>query len=143
MSIVCRSPKSARSRRQVKIPESLTSQLREYKDILQTERAALGGIPEDSDFVFCHVNGNPRDERSVQRGFDRVLRVAGLPHIRFHDPRYTHALLLLRAGVHPKAVSESLGHGSMSFTLDGYSHLISGLQEAAATRLEALLGGIL
>ncbi|MBE9506192.1 MAG: tyrosine-type recombinase/integrase, partial [Chloroflexi bacterium] len=97
----------------------LTRQLREYRDTLQTESAALEGSLPDSDFVFCQVNDNPRDERSVQRGFGRVLRIAGLPHTRFHDPRYTHAPLLLKAGVHPKAVGESLGHGSVSFTLGG------------------------
>jgi len=134
-------PKSARSRRQVVLPESLTRRLREHKATIEAERASLGASLSDSDFVFCQVDGKPRDERSVQRGFERVLRLAGLPHIRFHDLRHTHATLLLKAGVHPKIVSERLGHGSVSFTLDVYSHVMPGLQEAAAVQFEALLGG--
>jgi len=43
--------------------------------------------------------------------------------------------------VHPKVVSERLGHGSVSFTLDVYSHVMPGLQESAAAKLEALIGG--
>ena len=46
--------------------------------------------------------------------------------------RHTHANLMLRAGVNPKIVSERLGHSTVSLTLDVYSHLVPGLQEAAA-----------
>jgi integrase len=49
---------------------------------------------------------------------------AGLPYIRFHDLRHTCATLLLTQGVHPKIVSEKLGHSSIAMTLDTYSHVI-------------------
>ena len=49
--------------------------------------------------------------------------------LRFHDLRHTHATLMLKSGVHPKIVSERLGH---AFILDTYTHVVSGLQEAAA-----------
>ena len=62
-----------------------------------------------------------------------------LPHIRFHDLRHTHAILMLKAGVHPKIVQERLGHGSIAVTLDIYSHVVSGLQEVAAQRFEGML----
>jgi integrase len=134
-------PKSARSRRQIVMPASLASNLLEHRKTLEAERAAMGGVLTAEDFVFGQLNGKPRDERSVNRGFDRVLRNAGLRHIRFHDLRHTHASLLLKAGVHPKVVSERLGHGSVSFTLDVYSHVMPGLQESAAVKLEELIGG--
>ena len=136
-------PKSVRSRRQVALPRSLVGHLREHKANLQAERAALGGVLTDGDFAFGQVNGNPRDERSVQRGLERVLRRADLPHVSFHALRHTHASLLLRAGVNPKVVSERLGHGSVSLTLDTYSHVMPGLQESAAVRFDALLEGAL
>jgi len=134
-------PKSARSRRQIAMPRALTAHLEEHKKTLEAERVAMGGQLTAEDFVFGQWNGKPRDERSVNRGFARVLRNAGLPHIRFHDLRHTHASLMLKAGVHPKVVSERLGHGSVSFTLDVYSHVMPGLQESAAAKLEALIGG--
>ena len=68
-----------------------------------------------------------------------VLRKAGLPHIRFHDLRHTHATLMLSQGVHPKIVSERLGHSSITITLDTYSHVLPGLEEAAAERFDGIL----
>lgn len=46
-----------------------------------------------------------------------VLKRSGLPHIRFHDLRHAHATLMLLQGVHPKVVSERLGHASVGIAL--------------------------
>ncbi|MDF2713419.1 MAG: phage integrase [Paenibacillus sp.] len=62
-----------------------------------------------------------------------------MPKIRFHDLRHTHASLLLKAQVHPKVVSERLGHSSVMITLDRYSHLFPTLQQEAAEKLDELL----
>ena len=56
--------------------------------------------------------------------------------MHLHDLRHTHASLLLQQGVHPKVVSERLGHANIQITLDTYSHLLPGLQEAAALRFD-------
>jgi len=58
---------------------------------------------------------------------------------RFHDLRHTFASLMLLAGTHAKIVSEMLGHSSVAFTLDTYSHVIGGLQQAALRRLDEVL----
>ena len=52
--------------------------------------------------------------------------------IRLHDLRHTHATLALRAGIHPKVVSERLGHATIAITPDTYSHAIPAMQEEAA-----------
>ena len=57
--------------------------------------------------------------------------------IRFHDLRHTHATHLFRAGIHPKVVSERPGHASIGITLDTYSHVMPGMQEEAAGRINA------
>jgi integrase len=59
--------------------------------------------------------------------------------VRFHDLRHTCATLLLPKGVHPKIVSEMLGHSSIAITLDIYSHVIPGLGDAAAEAMEEAL----
>ncbi len=69
----------------------------------------------------------------------RIIRKAGLNHIRVHDLRHTHATLMLKAGVHPKIISERLGHASIGITLDTYSHVLPGLQEAAAEQFDRVL----
>ncbi|MBK6873568.1 MAG: tyrosine-type recombinase/integrase [Kineosporiaceae bacterium] len=62
--------------------------------------------------------------------------------MRLHDVRHSYASAALKAGVHPKIVSERLGHASVAFTLQVYSHLIEGMDEAAATQVaKHILGG--
>ena len=68
-----------------------------------------------------------------------MIKRAGLKHIRLHDLRHTHATLMLKSGVHPKIVSERLGHATVAFTLDTYSHVVPGLQEAAARAFDEVL----
>jgi integrase len=68
-------------------------------------------------------------------------RPSGLPRIRLHDLRHTHASLLLGEDVHPKAVQERLGHSSIPITLDTYSHVVPALQRRAADITGALLFG--
>ena len=46
---------------------------------------------------------------------------------------------MLKQGVHPKVVSERLGHASIQITLDTYSHVAPGLQEAAAKGFDNIL----
>jgi integrase len=47
------------------------------------------------------------------------------------------ATQLLKAGVHPKVVSERLGHASIGITLDTYSHVLPSMQEEAAEKIDA------
>ena len=70
--------------------------------------------------------------------FDQHLTAAMLPRIRLHDLRHSHATLALQAGVHPKVVSERLGHADISLTLNTYSHAIPALEETAAALVVSL-----
>jgi integrase len=76
----------------------------------------------------------------VRRYFKPLLKEAGLPNIRLYDLRHGAATLALAAGVSPKIISEQLGHASVAFTLDVYSHVLPHMQDAAAEKVEALLG---
>jgi integrase len=61
--------------------------------------------------------------------------------VRFHDLRHGHATLALHAGIHPKIVSERLGHATVAITLDLYSHALPSMQREAADAMAALLRG--
>lgn len=63
----------------------------------------------------------------------------GLPDIRFHDLRHTAATLMLQQNIHPKVVQERLGHSDISLTLNTYSHVMPGLQEEAADKIDELM----
>ncbi len=76
----------------------------------------------------------------LRRSFKPLLERAGLPNIRFHDLRHTHATLLLSKGANPKVVQERLGHATVSITLDVYAHVIPSMQQDATDKLNSLFG---
>jgi len=131
--------KTSHSRRSIALPPTLNNLLLQYRARQEAEKILLGLVLKKSDLLFAHPDGSPLDPGTVSKTFSKVLYMAGLPHIRFHDLRHTHATLMLKAGVHPKIVQERLGHGSIAVTLDTYSHVVSGLQETAAQRFEGTL----
>ena len=87
------------------------------------------------------ANGKGLHPQLVSQAFERSVGRAGVPVIRFHDLRHTHATLMLGAGVHPKVVQERLGHASIQITLDTYSHVMPGMQAGAAAKLADLVFG--
>jgi integrase len=84
-------PKSSGSRRRIALSPSLVLTLRQYRVDQQVQRILIGEPMADSDLVFSHPGGKPLDPGVVSHTFAKVLRKAGLPHIRFHDLRHTHA----------------------------------------------------
>ena len=132
-------PKTARGRRNVPLDATTRSALREHRDRQRVERSAYGVAYVDEDLVFCREDGTPLHPDAFSDAFFRHAKAAGLQRIRLHDLRHTHATLALSAGVHPKVVSERLGHASVAFTLDTYSHAIPALQESAADLVASLV----
>ena len=76
----------------------------------------------------------------VSEHFNRLVKRSGLPRIRLHDLRHTHATIALAGGIHPKIVQERLGHASIAITLDLYSHVAPGMQQDAAAAVARLVG---
>ena len=134
--IVFQEPKSQKGKRQVALSPTAVVALREYKQRQEVERLILGKPVTDEDLVFSNSDSSPLLPNSVTHAFIKTVRGAGLHGIRFHDLRHTHASLMLKQGVHPKIVSERLGHATVGITLDTYSHVMPGLQEAAALKFQ-------
>jgi len=91
------------------------------------------------DLVFTSVAGKPIDPGVVSHTFARIAIQVGLNGVRFHDLRHTFASLMLLRGAKPKVISEALGHSSVAFTMDTYSHIIKGMQEDAMALLDEVL----
>lgn len=94
---------------------------------------------KDYGLVVQTKSGYPVNPYFLESRWIVLVRESGLLKIRFHDLRHTHASLLLKAGVHPKVVTERLGHSSITITLDRYSHLFPTMQQEAAEKLDELL----
>jgi integrase len=132
-------PKTARSRRPVVLAPLAVRALTEHRGRQDAERQSAGGW-EDNDLVFPNRVGRPlANQNLIRRDFHPLLARLGLPRIRFHDLRHTAATLLLQQGVHPKIVSELLGHTDVGITLDLYSHVTPAMHEAAVLALGDLL----
>jgi len=135
---IIKEPKTLHSKRAVSLSPSLAALLLEYREDQELMRKQMGNPLTDEDFVFSWPDGRPLDPDVVTKAFHRIAGKAGLTNIRLHDLRHTHATLMLKAGVHPKVVSERLGHANIGITLDTYSHVLPGLQEAAAERFDRI-----
>ena len=138
-SFVFRSTKTAKGRRPIDLPPSATQVLTDHWERQKLDRLMLGIPSKDEDLVFSHVDGTPLRPNSITRAWVMLAAHAGLKVIRFHDARHTHASIFLKLGVHPKIVQERLGHSTIAITLDTYSHVSPGLQEAAAKRFDEAL----
>jgi integrase len=140
-NVVFRAPKTAKGRRMIALSPSAVSILREHKEKQKLDRAMLGIPLKDDDLVFSDLEGRPLLPDTVTHAWIKLVRRIGLKGIRLHDARHSHASLMLKAGTHPKIVQERLGHASIQITLDTYSHVAPGLQEAAAESFDKLLSG--
>jgi integrase len=131
-----KAPKNDRTR-VVNLPAFAIEVLRHLK-LEQAEHLFMLGVRQSGDtLVCCREDGEPMLPTSLTHEFAKVAgRIEGVPRVRFHDLRHSHATQLLLAGVHPKVAQERLGHASITTTLDLYSHVTATMQEDAATKLD-------
>jgi integrase len=132
-------PKTARGTRSVALDAVTLAALRDHRKRQAEEHLAWGPAYEDKGLIFCQEDGRPIHPDRISKMFQGHAKAAGLPRVRFHDLRHTAATLALQAGIHPKVVSERLGHSTVSLTLDTYTHAVPALQEEAAETIASVI----
>ncbi len=161
-------PKNKKSRRVVDITDEVVAMLKQHKKEQLEAMLYFGQAYDDRNLVFCQYNGSPMHPDTPSSWFPKFLErtiihkqcgtligknnfcktcdrkvkendLIRLPRLTFHCLRHTHASLMLQAGIDIKVISERLGHSSIRITYDLYSHLMPGMQKAAAEALENLL----
>ncbi len=118
-------PKTEKSRRVISLPPFLV-------DMLQQYISTLYGIKDDQRIFECV------GVTAMRKTLDKYAAAAGLPRIRVHDLRHSHASLLIEQGFSPVVIRDRLGHEDIQTTLNTYSHLYPNKQEEIASRLEEL-----
>jgi integrase len=131
-------PKSGRART-VAMPATVVTELRAWRAQQAQELLRLGVRLSDDTFVVTLPDGTAMQPTYMTHQWVKLIRVSGLPVHRLHDLRHTHATHLLSSGIHPKVASERLGHSKVGITLDLYSHVMPGMQEDAAAKVDAAL----
>lgn len=119
-------PKTEKSNRVITLPSSLVRIMKEYID-------ALGDISPKQRIFDCIT------AESLRIALRLYADTAGIPHIRLHDLRHSHASLLIEQGVSPLAIADRLGHENIQTTLNTYSHLYPEKQKEIANQIQNML----
>lgn len=131
-------PKTARGRRMIALPPLAVEALCAHRTQQERQKALLGPAYKNNDLVLSTTDGDIWKPESFTALYFKFTKRIGVK-LRFHDLRHTHASQLLRAGISPKIVSERLGHSAVGITLDTYSHVLPGMQEDAAQKIDTAL----
>jgi integrase len=133
-------PKTPKSRRQVHLADDAIELLEVHRERQRAERRRAAELWKEHGLVFATAVGTPVHPDNLKRVLQRVCRIAGVPVIRIHDLRHTHASLALQCGTDDKVLSERLGHTNVAFTRSVYQHTYEEQHRKAALKMQALLG---
>jgi integrase len=114
--------KSDDSRRTIALDPYTLGVLRSHVIMLDAEHAVAGEHYQDHGLLFCWEDGRPPHPDTITARFNRLADAAGLPRIRLHDVRHSYATAGRLARVDTKALSQRVGHASVSFTMETYMH---------------------
>jgi integrase len=139
--VIVSEPKTRRGHRTVTLDPVTVAALTTWRREQRREKLRWGPAWTNTGLVFTREDGTAWRPERVTQIFAALVKKTKVPVITLHGLRHTHATLALAAGVHPKVVSERLGHSTVSLTLDVYSHAIPSMEEEAAVRIAALVTG--
>jgi integrase len=132
-------PKTDKGRRVIALPPLVGEALRRHREEQQLQKLTLGPLWQDSGRVVTMPDGTGMSPNYLTKAFIKLCRHQELPPVRLHDLRHSHASQLLKAGVPLTAVSARLGHSSVTVTGTIYAHLLGGMDEDAAQRVDSAL----
>ena len=132
-------PKTKRSRRNITLPSITIQALRKHRVETAEILLRLGSGWNENGLVCAKFDGSPINPNTLTSGFASLVRGTDIPRVTFHGLRHTHATQLFKEGVHPKVVQERLGHSTIAVTLDLDSHVMPGMQEDAAMKVDRAL----
>jgi len=130
-SLTDKKTKTKNSVRTIVLFDNTIEQLKKQKQKQRLDKLLLGELYADTDYVCTSSTGNPINPHYISKRFAQAIKKYNYKRIRFHDLRHSHATLLLKDNIHPKIVSERLGHSSISITLDTYTHVSTDIERNA------------
>ncbi len=136
-------PKTYSSRRTIDLDANTLRLLRSHRGRQAQERLRAGAAWEHPELVFSTRTGGYLRQADLDHAFARLARGAGVPAIRFHDLRHTHATLLLADGRGVKEVADRLGHHDPAMTLRRYAHVLPDRRSQSAESIGRALFGSL
>ena len=137
------SPNTDKSKRRVSQPNEPVLALRHHRETQETIKDRLGMALAVEDPIFARADGSMMHRDLLSKACARLAPEAGLKGVRLHDLPHMQASLLIRQVEYPKVISERLGNASTAFTNDLYGHLMPGVEQAAAAKVDLALEGVI
>lgn len=133
-------PKTKRSRRKLLLPAFVVEMLKSHRKEQLEQRLKVGASWQDLNLVVCGLEGNYLNPRYILKMFDRLLKEAGLPHMRIHDLRHSVMTLLSGKGIDPLSIQQLAGHEDIVTTLGVYGHFNPEMLRVIADKFDDLFG---
>lgn len=130
-------PKTFKSKRRVKIRQSLANALKEHAKIQNQHKLGLGELyHHDLNLVVARNDGMPIPKSTLFNALSRILKRAGLPDIPIHKLRHTYVVLMMEAEADMRFIQEQLGHESKKITEEVYAHISKKLEKRNMEKFE-------
>ncbi|MBR3870288.1 MAG: site-specific integrase [Clostridia bacterium] len=136
--IVIQSPKSQNSIRRIPLLPEVVADLQSWNAIQNADRLAAAENYEQSGFIVTNPMGKYIEPRTFKDYYNQILQLSGLQHFTFHALRHTFASRAMEQGMDAKTLSMILGHSSVSFTLDTYTHVLDTHKREGMALMEEL-----
>ncbi|MDD9265981.1 tyrosine-type recombinase/integrase [Paenibacillus sp. GCM10023248] len=131
--------KTVAGERTISMPQQLVTILKNHRKKYVEFRMAAEDFVDEDLVIYNLKNGGVVFPANLTATYIKNVKASGLPHIRFHDLRHTHATMLIEKNVNVKVISERLGHSKVGVTLDVYSHVLPSMQQEVADKLDEII----
>ncbi len=136
--IVIQEPKTKNSILSIPLMQIVIRELQQWKNIQFSDARTAGIMYNDSGFIVTNPLGGYIEPRTFRDYYDEILEASGLGHYTFHALRHTFATRAMEQGMDSKTLSILLGHNSVSFTLDTYTHVLDSQKHEKMKLMENL-----
>ncbi len=136
--IVIQTPKTKNSIRSIPLISNIANELLQWKNVQKNDAMMAGAAHHDSGFLVTNQFGGYVEPRTFKDFYNKILKASGLGHYTFHALRHTFATRAMEQGMDGKTLSILLGHYSVAFTLDTYTHVLDSQKHEEMKLMEDL-----
>ncbi|MGN0631930.1 MAG: tyrosine-type recombinase/integrase [Ruminococcus sp.] len=136
--IVIQTPKTKNSLRSIPVIKSIMNELQQWRKVQIDDARIAGADYIDSGYIVTNPLGGFIEPRTFKDFYNEILAASGLGHYTFHALRHTFATRAMEQGMDAKTLSTLLGHYSVAFTLDTYTHVLDSQKHEEMKLMEDL-----